>query len=496
VFLLTDGLAAEWLERRVTERRFLASSAPEAPQMASGLVELSRRGTRARWMQPVNPPLTAPAMLALLTGAPPKTHGVPANWFLVNGVQTHGFDAPLRAEPLWLAARRAAKRTLTVDVPGADCRDDKRRGERSICYAKASQIVPASPDVTVALDGQGRGALAVGAATVEVRASSDTSIVLQGGPTVETGADAEVVLRGKDGRTVAAQVILRSVDRTGRKVRLYVGAATPNTTWPPELGEELAARGLHWPIEADSRHYRAHVIDDGMFERTFARQRAFVPKAVCSIASAQDDLIILYIPTADMAGHNLLDHPDALERALRALDADLASLVRCLDDGKTSFVLAADHGMAREYQSVDLQAVLRTRSIAATVAPGGGSARVYVRDPAQVAVAEKVIAEIIPGTHWWLDGDAYTAQAPVGTIFVSLGDAATKEAIRGPATIVGAHGHSATDPSMRAALLIAPAGRTRGAVVQPVDQLQVAATVAKLLGIAPPTSAKPALARF
>ncbi|MFH2006268.1 MAG: alkaline phosphatase family protein, partial [bacterium] len=96
VLIQLDGFGADWLERYLKERRFLPNQPPApASQVAAGGLARLAAGARARALVPVEPTLTAPCMVSMLTGVSPARHGVISNRFFRRGQRVNGFTEPL-----------------------------------------------------------------------------------------------------------------------------------------------------------------------------------------------------------------------------------------------------------------------------------------------------------------------------------------------------------------------------------------------------------------
>ncbi|KAF8512855.1 Phosphodiest-domain-containing protein [Hysterangium stoloniferum] len=106
-----DGLRADYLDRGLTPH----------------LLEISRTGLRAKWMQPVFPTLTFPNHWALLTGLFAESHGIVANNFWDPETQSvFSYSNPTlswnaswwKGEPIWETASKAGLITANLMWPG------------------------------------------------------------------------------------------------------------------------------------------------------------------------------------------------------------------------------------------------------------------------------------------------------------------------------------------------------------------------------------------
>lgn len=85
------------------------------------LLRLAREGAFTMELEPVFPSLTFPTHLSMATGVPVSGHGVPGNSFYdTEEDRTYTFPADsylVRAEPIWITARRQGVRTAVIDWP-------------------------------------------------------------------------------------------------------------------------------------------------------------------------------------------------------------------------------------------------------------------------------------------------------------------------------------------------------------------------------------------
>jgi predicted AlkP superfamily phosphohydrolase/phosphomutase len=89
------------------------------------LAKLIEGGAFADEVQPVFPSKTGPGFASLITGAPPRVTGIsgnrvpraPREQFTVVESLAAFAAAPLRAEPIWAAARRAGKKSVVSHIP-------------------------------------------------------------------------------------------------------------------------------------------------------------------------------------------------------------------------------------------------------------------------------------------------------------------------------------------------------------------------------------------
>jgi arylsulfatase A-like enzyme len=220
-------------------------------------------------------------------------------------------------------------------------------------------------------------------------------------------------------------------------------------------------------------------------------------------------LIMAWWHGADHAGH---DHgPDAKQTsaALRAQDRQLAKLLAGLDARKawadTTLLVVSDHGMTSYEKTVDVRAVLAEAGVRARVIHAVASAQVHLKQPAQAARAVEVL-RALPGVQAWprdqipeqlryrhpRAGDVVAlAEPPLALLPGNDRGARFGGLKRLLGGALGAHGYDpGRYPEMHGILVALGRGVPQGARLPRVRAIDVAPTVAKLLGIAPPASSE------
>ena len=203
-------------------------------------------------------------------------------------------------------------------------------------------------------------------------------------------------------------------------------------------------------------------------------------------------------PDSPAIGVQLLAEDRELERLFAGLDARGAW-------GHTTVIVASDHGMARITGVVDPQRALDAAGIAARSEYSGGEAQVYLRDPSRAGDALRALARVdgveaysndrlperfrsfFPGRS----GDlTLLAHPPLAFGRSGWGQSlrAWFAGLRGKST--GAHGFDPALPEMGAIFYALGRGVPQGARLGEVRAIDVAPTVAALLGIAPPAQSE------
>ena len=215
-------------------------------------------------------------------------------------------------------------------------------------------------------------------------------------------------------------------------------------------------------------------------------------------------LIMSYWRGADAAGHDHGPESRAVRQQLVAQDAELGRLLAGMDElglwPRTTLVVVSDHGMAPIGVYVDLAGALADAGIGARVL-GTAVAQVHMDDPARSGEALAVIRGLAPvraypGTslpaEWRLahptrTGDVVAVTEPPYVFSRPPGIAGTlRDWLYTLGMSFGGHGYQPTHPDMGGIFLATGRGVPDDLVLPEVHQIDVAATVARLLGIDPP----------
>jgi hypothetical protein len=220
-------------------------------------------------------------------------------------------------------------------------------------------------------------------------------------------------------------------------------------------------------------------------------------------------LVMSWWHGADHAGH---EHgPDAPQTraALRAQDRALGALLAGLDArkawGETTLLIASDHGMTAYTKTLDVAATLAEAGVRARVIHGMATAQVDLATPEQ---AERAVAVLraVPGLSAWRRdeipealrcrhprmGDVLAlAEPPLALLPGSDRSARFGGIARLFGRAFGAHGYDpARFADMHGIFVALGRGVPAGARLPPVRAIDVAPTVARLLGIEPPAQSE------
>jgi predicted AlkP superfamily pyrophosphatase or phosphodiesterase len=221
-------------------------------------------------------------------------------------------------------------------------------------------------------------------------------------------------------------------------------------------------------------------------------------------------LIMAWWHGADGVGHVKGPNHPAIAEQLAEQDSHLARLLAGIDDrdiwGHTTLIIVSDHGMTEVDQVIEVREPLEKAGIDADVIPAAATATVFLKDPARKPEALRVLrqiaevavyaAEDLPDDlrirHPTRNGDLMLITTPPRTFFQAgmLRSAGIYAAGLLLDWKPGMHGYATDHPDMGAILLAMGRGVPKGVRIGPVDNIQVAPTIAKLLGIAPPAQAE------
>lgn len=428
VLVSFDGVAGERLASLLDEPGKLPYG---------GFRRIAERGLFARRSRPPTPSSTAVAHITHVTGALPRATGVVANEMLDPsrpfGTRLSGFDAPIRAETLWQAARRQGKRVGVILYPGADGRTPERAADwgmnftagpiskarfvklppeawtdapqrvRSFSPPRSTRIglSPTAHRVTlVALDTTDDGRTNYDLLEVEPEAGSRSK--------ARPGDWFAVEAAGEKRRTGAwCKLVTLSPDLS--EVEVYLGAFFANDAYPEEFRRGLDESAGFWPGTPDIGNAGAHSPRPEIYVEQADRLAEFLTRAqVWAIRRADWDLLLLYQPEVDEVEHQffLTDPRQAgytaeraarfggyVERAYALADRSLDAIEKALAPSDALFV-TSDHGMVPIWTTIYPNEILREAGLlrlssdgsidpgsAAAAMAGSGIAHVF-RNPA------------------------------------------------------------------------------------------------------------------
>lgn len=396
VVLISFDSGADW----VVDRLIAAGKAP-------ALAAIARDGAQADAMVSVMPSLTAVAHASLWTGAFPRAHGATDNRMPRTPAASHtlvewrsGFLSDvLRAEPIWEAAARSGKRALVIQAsngyPFAG-----RFPERLTQFDIYANELLGSELITGTL---ARGPLTfrIGETAASVARGDQAAVALTVGDarvslapgTPEFSRPLPVIVGGQTG---LVRIGLLEHDPASGRVLLLRGDVVRLAATDAAARDALLAEAGVTVGEVGSGHYQARRFGrtladggDGRAERhllnvTLANQQYF-DGALRYAARQRWDLLVLYVPSMDTAGHALggmLDPdvpgydpalaarvwPTYEELFRRCVDDYLAEIRRLLPDA--TLVIGSDHGVEGHRRLWYPNVALREAGLLAETAEG------------------------------------------------------------------------------------------------------------------------------
>lgn len=390
VYWVVWDAAAHWIVRRLTAEGALPHTA-----------RLKAAGISAAARPPAPNCQTPPSLATLFTGTWPERHGVTG--FRVPGTggpveESAAAFAPGRcaAPTVWRTAAEAGLRTAAVHVPwtiGADGRAEP--GVDAAVEAYSDRI-----DRQAALELTGEAQeFTLGPYQLDVIPDGDrVRVGCRGRSVVLDGARWLPLRLGAD-----SGVWLRALTVGGRRLLLRSGA------WRPRVrGADAALTGAlrdELPVfagEGIGPSYRAGLLGprlvdggDGAAEDVFLSsvacvQRSFEVPARTVLRRHQADLVVIYLPTTDDVGHELIGWCDPHSAAHRPDVADriwerVTTCYRWADrllgavldraGPEDSVLLGADHGIAGTAWTVHPNEALVAAGLAARAPDGTLDAR-------------------------------------------------------------------------------------------------------------------------
>ena len=288
----------------------------------------------------------------------------------------------------------------------------------------------------------------------------------------------------------------------------------PTVTWafperPPPAGQiaqELVTAGVLSQTELETFATRNIVW----------RDRVWTQAAAHIIEKHRPNLMMFHLLNLDSTQHRYGPRTHAAMTTMSLLDAQVAEIVAAVDraglTARTTFVVVSDHGFKLVKRQIRLNAAFMKAGLLkaqdgkvlqsdAYVVPEGGSAIVYltVPDPtgellarARKAIAgiEGIDAIIEPADYARFGLPLPTVNNQMGVLFVTPKDGYSFTAAVGEEVVVdategslGAHGYPATDALLSALFIASGAGIRQGVTLGVIDNVDVAPTMAELLGL-------------
>jgi predicted AlkP superfamily pyrophosphatase or phosphodiesterase len=246
------------------------------------------------------------------------------------------------------------------------------------------------------------------------------------------------------------------------------------------------------------------------------RDHIWTEAAAHILRQHRPNLMMFHLLNLDSTQHRYGPRTPAAMSAMAHLDSQVARIVETLEDAqmmsRTTLFVVSDHGFKTVKRQIRPNAALRTagllkvtdNKVTAAEAysyPEGGTALVYltVPDPSggllgrvkdALAGIEGIEAIVEPkdygryGLPQPADSDQMGALFLVGKDgYAFTADASDPAVVDTGAASLGSHGYVATDPELRALFIAAGRGIKRGVTLDEASTLDLAPTMARLLGL-------------
>jgi len=500
VLLSFDGLGADSLA---------------AQQNLPAFQHLARTGASGRVI-PVNPTLTGPTHVSMLTGVEPRVHGIVSNWFHLPDTPpqrvTRGMDVESDVETLVEAARRQGKRVGVVPFPSVDGTTPRRTADFGLVWTtsltrgrliqlkrsdfKAEWVPPTwtarpqrrqsfSPIMRARVEWTATKTLRT---DVDIVAYDTTDDARENYDTyaVET-AESEVPLDARRWFAISksshgswSKLVEQ---KPALEVTLYWGAISRTNAYPDAYRDLLDAQAGFWPGAPDEQAD----IDPHTFAEQNERLANYLTRAqAVTIERMPFDLLLAYQPVLDAAMHNFLGFDDTvIQRAFVTADRAAAAVGAKLDANRDALIVTGDHGLVPIERAVRMNALLAKHGFLPRwrAYTSNNIAHLYRfsgEDDSEALIAMLKATgwfERIERKHHRHSGDVIVTSYPTTALLDS-----SEEPVEAEPHSYGQHGALNTHRELHAVLFASGAGVRPGNLGE-IQQTQIAGFVKALLGI-------------
>jgi predicted AlkP superfamily pyrophosphatase or phosphodiesterase len=240
------------------------------------------------------------------------------------------------------------------------------------------------------------------------------------------------------------------------------------------------------------------------------RDQIWTKAAVHLIREHKPNLLLFHLLSLDSVHHQFGPRTLAGTSAIAFLDSCVERVVEAVRAAgmseRTTFIVVSDHGFKRYTKQIRPSVALAAAGLSgkAYVLPEGGTAYVYFDKSQAAELAPKVIQALegAEGIDRIIGPDGFAAlglaqpdkEPQMYQLLLTAKDGYSfSGATGGPVTAAvpqqgGSHGYLASDPEMDAIFIASGYGVRRGAKLDKVASIDIAPTIAKLLGVALPTA--------
>lgn len=282
----------------------------------------------------------------------------------------------------------------------------------------------------------------------------------------------------------------------------------PAITWA--FTEWTSAEG---PVEREMiRNGAIAASDIENFEKSniLFRDQIWTKAAVYLIREHKPNLLLFHLLSLDSVHHEFGPKTLAATAAMAFLDSCVELVVEAVRAAgmseRTTFFVVSDHGFKKYRSQIRPSAALAGAGLSAKayVLAEGGSAFVYFDNSQAAELAPKVIQALkgAEGIDKIIGPDGFAAlglpqpdrEPQMFQLLLTAKDGYSfSGATGGPVTAAvpqqgGSHGYLASDPEMDAIFIASGFGVRRGAKLDKVANIDIAPTIARLLGVGLPTA--------
>ena len=282
----------------------------------------------------------------------------------------------------------------------------------------------------------------------------------------------------------------------------------PTITWPfaewvtPEdaVVREMIAKGVIAPAD----------LQDFTKSNILFRDQIWAKAAAFLIREHKPNLVLVHFLSLDSSHHSYGPKTLAATAAIAFLDSCVEKVVDAVRDAgmqdRTTFFIVADHGFKGYTKEIRPNVALAAAGLTGKVyvLAEGGTADVFIEKSQLAELLPKATQALqsVEGIDQVIAPDGYAALGlPLPSkdpqmsqlLITAKPGYAFSGATGGPVTgavpqVRGSHGYLASDPEMDALFIASGSGVRRGAVLAPIDNIDVAPTIAKMLSVPLPTA--------
>ena len=508
VLLSFDGLGADALARQKNLQAF---------------EQLAREGASARIIN-VNPTLTAPTHVSILTGADPRRTGIVSNRFHLPGTpaeeEARGLMVDPDVETLVEAARRQGKRVGAVSFPTIDNRTPRRTADFGMAWG--TPVVPArlveltradfrrewvpptwterpqrrlsfSPIMRARIEWSVPRVTRIDVDVVaydttdDRTANYDTYFIETGEREFDAREWFPISQRTSTGLHGSWSKVTRTTPSLD--VTIYRGPISRNQAWPESFRDLVDEQVGFWPGAPEEELEVAPDIFVDQLQRLAAH---YTRAQTLAIERMPFDLLLAYQPQIDQASHRYLGTPDAdrvIGAAYAAADRGLAAISDALDP-EDALVVTGDHGLIAIEREVLMNRLLADHGFAPRWRAFSSGALAHLYRFSGADDSDAVVNMLTATGHFEkIEKKSPASHRNSGDIIATAFPGIALSSADEPEQPHGHHGALNTHRELHPVLFAYGTGVTPGPLGE-IPQTRIARYVAGLLGIAPPAAAE------